>query len=130
MDHIQAFQVAALKCGFVDMDECGRGTVLWFKRAAIGATPETHQRLCVDTITDSATAYWTNAQGKITSKTFRSVAALQRWMSGNTLVEPLNTVRVGLVEPGSSSIQLTDLPCRGRRKARLLINELSLPPIS
>ena len=92
MDHIQAFQVAALKCGFVDMDECGRGTILWFKRAAIRATPEALQRLCVDTITDSATAYWTNAQGKITSKTFRSVAALQRWMSGNTSVEPLNTV--------------------------------------
>jgi hypothetical protein len=89
---IQAFQIAALKCGFVEMDECGRGTVVWLKRAKMDAPAETHQRMCIDTVTDSATVYWTNVRDKIDSKTFRSVTTLQEWMSNSILVEQLNPV--------------------------------------
>lgn len=92
MDFIQAFRVAALKCGFVDMDECGDGTVMWLKRVAIDTAAETQQRMCIDTVTDSATVYWTNVQGKLYSKTFRDVTALRQWMNNSTLVEQLNKV--------------------------------------
>ncbi|HKV60782.1 MAG TPA: hypothetical protein VJO16_02645 [Candidatus Acidoferrum sp.] len=81
------------------MDECGDGTVIWLKRAAIDATAETQQRICIDALTESAIVYWTNAQGKLNFKTFRTVAALREWMSNNIIVEHPNTV-----VPGSSSL--------------------------
>ncbi len=87
MELVQALQVAALKCGFVEMNECGDGTVLWFKRATIDAATGTHRRMCIDSLTNSATVYWTNVLGKIDSKTFRTVATLQEWISTTTLVK-------------------------------------------
>jgi hypothetical protein len=92
IQRIQAFRTAALKSGFVDMAECGDGTVLWFKRVTIPAVPETHQRVCIDPVTNSATVYWTTVQGRIVSKTFRSVTTLQEWMSDGLSVQQLNTV--------------------------------------
>jgi hypothetical protein len=92
MDFAKAFQAAALKLGFVDMDECGDGTVLWLKRAAIDAPPTTLQRMCIDTVTDSATVYWTNVHGHLEFKTFRRVASFQQWMSNRVLVGPSNHV--------------------------------------
>lgn len=57
MEMIRAFEVAALKCGFVEMDECGDGTVVWLKRAPADAITKVNQRICIDTVTDSATLY-------------------------------------------------------------------------
>ena len=92
MERAKAFQVVARKCGFVEADECGDGTVLWFRKATKDAATGTHQRMCLDSLTNSATVYWTNARGKIDSKTFRSVTAFQEWMTNSALVEPSNNV--------------------------------------
>jgi hypothetical protein len=37
--------------------------------------------LCIDRLTNSATVYWTKAPGKLNSKTFRGVPALQEWLN-------------------------------------------------
>jgi hypothetical protein len=83
---IHEFQVAARKCGFVEVDEYGDGTVLWFEKATIDAATDRRQRMCIDCLTNSATVYWTNVKEKINSKTFRSVTTFQEWMS-NIVVE-------------------------------------------
>jgi hypothetical protein len=40
---------------------------------------DTHQRMCIDTMTSSVTVYWVEVPGKLNSKTFRDVPALQEW---------------------------------------------------
>jgi hypothetical protein len=92
MQKIQAFQVAARQCGFIEMDECGEGTVVWLRKATADAATGTHQRMCIDSLTDSASVYFTNVRGKLDSKTFRSVTALQEWLSAITLVEKSDQV--------------------------------------
>jgi hypothetical protein len=76
MDKLQAFQGAAREGGFVAAEESEEGTVLWLKRA----TAEAEDRLCIDSLTKSATVYWVTMPWKINSKTFREVAALQEWI--------------------------------------------------
>ena len=82
MEELQAFQTAARDSGFVEAEESKDGTVLWFRKAAPDPANGTHQRLCLDSMTKSATVFWTNARGTIESKTFRSVAALREWLCG------------------------------------------------
>jgi hypothetical protein len=60
----QAFQVAARKCGFVEVDERGDGTVLWFRKATTDAGTGTHQRMCIDRLTKSATVLLDQRSGK------------------------------------------------------------------
>jgi hypothetical protein len=121
METGQAFQVAARKCGFVDVDECGNGTVLWFRKAATDAGTGTHQRMCIDRLTKSATVYWTNVRGKIDSKTFRSAATFQVWINNNHLAEQLhnvNNVASALSRPGGlQSVQVLSIPVDGRKSA-------------
>ena len=81
MEKLQAFQVAAHGCGFVNVEECEDGTVLWLRKAAPDAVTATHQRMCMDSATNSVTVYWMNDGGKIDSKTFREVATLQAWFA-------------------------------------------------
>ena len=99
MEIIQGFQVAGRKCGFVEVEECGDGTVLLFRKAATDAATGTHQRMCMDRLTNSATVYWTNVRGKIDSKTFRSVTAFQEWVSINISAEQLKDVGPELSSP-------------------------------
>jgi hypothetical protein len=106
MEVIRAFEVAALKSGFVEMDECGDGTVVWLRRASADAVTEARQRMCIDTLTNSATVYWTNLRGKTESKTFRRVTAFQEWISNSVLVEQLNNV----VPESKSPAGLQSLP--------------------
>ena len=35
--------------------------------------------MCIDSLTNSVTAYWVTALAKINSKTYRAVPALQEW---------------------------------------------------
>jgi hypothetical protein len=79
MGRLQSFQVVALERGFVQIDESGGGTVLWLGRKAPDAARETHQRMCIDSLTNSATVYWMTVPGNVNSKTFRDVPALQDW---------------------------------------------------
>jgi len=82
MDELQAFQAAARESGFVAVEESKDGTVLWFRKAVPDPSNGTHQRLCLDSMTKSATIYWRNVRGLTESKTFRSVAELREWLSG------------------------------------------------
>lgn len=92
MEIIQAFRLAARKCGFIAVDECADGTAEWLRKATADVTTGTHRRMCIDSLTNSATVYWTNGSGKINSKTFRSVTILQEWLGTANLVEELNNV--------------------------------------
>jgi hypothetical protein len=82
MEELQTFQSAALESGFIAVEESRDGTVLWFRKVAPDASTSTHQRLCLDSMTKSATVYWTNVRGLTESKTFRSVTTLREWTTG------------------------------------------------
>jgi hypothetical protein len=79
MVRLEAFQTAAREGGFVKVSERGEGNVLWFRKRTADATTQTHQRMCIDSLTNSVTIYWMTAPGKVNSKTFRAVLALQEW---------------------------------------------------
>ena len=79
MDRLQSFQTAAREGGFVVVTESEQGTVLWLKKSAPDSVREAHQRMCIDSLTNSATVYWMAVPGKVDSKTFRAVPALQEW---------------------------------------------------
>jgi hypothetical protein len=79
MIRLQAFQTAAREGGFVKVSESGQGNVLWLRKSAPDRATETHQRMCIDSLTNSVTVYWMTAPGKVNSKTFRAVPALQEW---------------------------------------------------
>jgi hypothetical protein len=77
---LQAFQTAARNVGFVEVNETAEGTVLWLRRSKPDIAREMHQRMCIDSLTNSATVYWMISPGKVNSKTFRGVPALQAWL--------------------------------------------------
>jgi hypothetical protein len=79
MIRLQAFQTAAREGGFVKVSESGEGNVLWLRKSAPDTVTETHQRMCIDSLTNSVTVYWMTAPGRVNSKTFRAVLALQEW---------------------------------------------------
>jgi len=81
MKVLQEFQVAAGEGGFVEVEECGEGTVLWLRKETQDTDTRTHQRLCIDSLLKSVTVYWMSVPGKIVSKTFRSVSGLQGWFA-------------------------------------------------
>jgi hypothetical protein len=79
MEKLLAFQTAAREGGFVPEKESAEGTVLWLRKNAPATTRDTHQRMCIDALTNSVTVYWMTLPGKLNSKTFRGVPALQEW---------------------------------------------------
>lgn len=80
MMKLQAFQTAARQGGFVEVNEAAEGTVLWLRKETPDTARETHQRMCIDSLTNSVTVYWMTVPGKVSSKTFRVVPALQEWI--------------------------------------------------
>jgi hypothetical protein len=81
MEKLQAFQTAAREGGFVQVEECDEGTVLWLRKKTSDAATNTHQRICIDSQSNILTVYWMTALGKIESKTFRNVLSLQEWFA-------------------------------------------------
>jgi hypothetical protein len=79
MQKLLAFQTAAREGGFVAENESAGGTVLWLRKSAPATARDTHQRMCIDALTNSVTVYWMTLPGKVSSKTFRGVPALQEW---------------------------------------------------
>jgi len=79
MQRLQAFQIAAREGGFVEVNESAEGTVVWLRKNTPDTARETYQRMCIDSLTNSVTVYWMSAPGKLNSKTFRGVSALQEW---------------------------------------------------
>ena len=81
MQKLQEFQNAAREGGFVEVQECDEGTVLWLRKETSDAATKTHQRICIDSQSNSLTVYWMNLVGKVDSKTFRSASGLQQWLA-------------------------------------------------
>ena len=79
MEKLRAFQTAAREGGFVEVNELAGGTVLWLRKKTPDTARDTHQRMCIDSLTNSVTVYWMSVPGKLNSKTFRGVPALQEW---------------------------------------------------
>jgi hypothetical protein len=79
METFQAFQTAAHKGGFVEVNESEQGPVLWFRKKAPDMARDMHQLMCIDSLRNSATVYWMTVPGGVNSKTFRGVPALQEW---------------------------------------------------
>jgi hypothetical protein len=85
MQALQAFQTVARERGFIEVNEIVGGNVLWLRKDTPHTCRETHQRMCIDSLTNSVTVYWMTVPGKLNSKTFRGIAALQEWFE----LEPL-----------------------------------------
>jgi hypothetical protein len=81
MEKLQALQAAARQGGFAEVEESGEGTVLWLRKKTADAKTQTHQRICIDSMSNSLTVYWMTAPGKIDSKTFRNAPSLQEWFA-------------------------------------------------
>ncbi|HMD37878.1 MAG TPA: hypothetical protein VKH15_01265 [Candidatus Acidoferrum sp.] len=85
MQKLQDFQIAARNNGFVDVEETDDGTVLWMRKPTASA----EDRVCIDSLTNSATVFWASIPWKINSKTFRVASALQDWfVSTSKLPQP------------------------------------------
>ena len=81
VEKLQEFQAAARKDGFVEVEECDGGSILWLRKTIADAPTKTHQRICLDSHANNATIYWMSAVGKIESKTFRAAISLQQWFA-------------------------------------------------
>jgi hypothetical protein len=81
MEKLQGFQSAAREGGFVAVEECEEGTVLWLRKETPDAGTKTHQRICIDSQSSILTIYWMTSLGKVDSKTFRNVSSLQEWFA-------------------------------------------------
>lgn len=86
MQKLQEFQIAARNNGFVDVEETEDGTVLWLRKPTANA----EDRMCIDSLTNSATVFWATIPWKINSRTFRAASALQEWFAsiGNQPAAP------------------------------------------
>ena len=81
MQGMKEFQSVALERGFVEVNDAEEGTVLWFRNATADAGSAVHKRLCVDSLTNSATVFWeTGPSAKLNSMTFRTASALRAWL--------------------------------------------------
>jgi hypothetical protein len=80
MMNVDAFQIAAREGGFVADIGMGEGSVQWLRKIPLPMARNTHQRMCIDTMTSSVTVYWMEVPGRLNSKTFRDVPALQEWI--------------------------------------------------
>ncbi len=66
--------------GFADERKCDEGAVLWLKRKIRDAA-NMYERMCIDSLTNSATVYRISSNGIMDSKIFRSPSELQEWIA-------------------------------------------------
>jgi hypothetical protein len=82
MQGLKDFQSVARESGFVEVGNAEEGSVLWFRNATADAGSAVHKRLCVDSLTNSATVFWETAPAaKLNSMTFRTASALRAWLN-------------------------------------------------
>jgi hypothetical protein len=79
MDRLRPFQATAHEDGFVELNESRDGTVLWLKKTSRDESREIHERMCIDSVTNSATVFWVSSAGGLNSKTFRNDVSMQEW---------------------------------------------------
>jgi hypothetical protein len=87
VDIIRAFQAVAHNRGFVTLEKSGDETISWLRKSTSVTDNRTDQRICIDSLTYSATIFWTTLHGCVNSKTFREVVALQQWLERTTSIE-------------------------------------------
>lgn len=85
MERLQAFQIAARRDGFVEVSEVRDGSAVWFRNVLPDVETKVHKRLCLDSLTNSATVYWETSGAQIHSKTFRTVSSFQEWLGLNPI---------------------------------------------
>lgn len=83
MGKLQQFQFVARVNGYAEVSRSNSGSTVWFKKTAPDANTNADKRLCVDSLTDSATVFWETLPAKPNSKTFRSVSALTEWLGSS-----------------------------------------------
>jgi hypothetical protein len=79
MNKLQEFQSAARDNGYAEANEYDAENAVWFRKATPDQGTEVHKRLCIDSLTDSATVFWQTVPAKLNSKTFRTVSSLKEW---------------------------------------------------
>jgi hypothetical protein len=84
MTKLQQFESAARENGYVEINEYDEGNAAWFRKATPDAGTDVHKRLCIDSLTDSATIFWQTAPKKLNSKTFRTVSSLKDWFGSTS----------------------------------------------
>jgi hypothetical protein len=80
MEKLQDFQVAARSAGFVEVPNGDDASVAWFRNSVPDAETNVHKRLCIDSLTSSATVYWEMEGAKLTQQTFRSASSMKAWL--------------------------------------------------
>jgi len=81
MARLQEFRSAARENGYDEVNENAEGDIIWLRKATPDIGTETHKRLCIDSVTGSATVFWQTIPTKINSKTFRTVSSLKDWLA-------------------------------------------------
>lgn len=81
MESLKDFQSTARNNGYVEVSESEGGTAVWFRKSTPDLVTGVHKRLCIDGVTKSATVFWEELPSKVSSKTFRTAAALQQWLA-------------------------------------------------
>jgi cephalosporin hydroxylase len=80
MQTLQDFQAVARENGFVETGETEGGSAVWFRNSMPDVGSQVHKRLCLDSLTKSATIFWETIPTKLNSITFRSASALRAWL--------------------------------------------------
>jgi hypothetical protein len=84
MAKLQEFQSAARENGYAEANEdIGRSTC-WLRKATPDAGTAAHKRMCIDSVTDSATVFWQTIPAKLNSKTFRTASSLKDWFGSSS----------------------------------------------
>lgn len=81
MEKLQEFQSAARDNGFIEVGESEEGSAVWFRNATPDKGTEVHKRLCIDSLTNSATVFWETVPPKLNSMTFRTAPSLRAWLA-------------------------------------------------
>jgi hypothetical protein len=83
MHKLEDFRLVARENGFVEVESEENSTV-WFRNSTPDPVSAVHKRLCLDSLTNSATVFWETVPVKLNSLTFRTAAALHAWLVLNT----------------------------------------------
>jgi hypothetical protein len=120
MEKLKAFQDLARSNGFVDVEETDDGTVLWLKKPTANA----EDRMCLDSLTNSVTVFWATMPWKINSRTFRTVSALEEWITETSRQAATMTNRDALIRLATDkhdALALTSLCATNAELIRLAI---------
>jgi hypothetical protein len=79
MKTVQQFRLAVRENGFIEVGESRDGSAAWFRKATPDSKTSIHKRLCIDSLTKSATVFWESPPTHMHSKTFRDAKSMEDW---------------------------------------------------